>query len=140
MNASLKPIVVIGLAIAVMAAVSLYMHGSGKEVVPWREDYTAARAEAAAANKPVLLYFTAPWCGPCDYMKRTTWASNDVKDSLAGYVPVKVNIDNYADLARQFGIETIPRVFVIEPSGRVVRDYNGAMTAEEFVAWIGKRS
>ncbi len=138
MNSSAKPILVIGLAVAVMALLSLYLRGSGKEVIPWREDYPAAKAEAAAGNKPMLVYFTAPWCGPCDYMKRTTWSSNNVKDSLANYIPVKVNIDNNRELAGLFGIDSIPRVFIVQPNGQVTRDYGGAMSPDEFIAWIGK--
>ncbi len=121
-----------------MASLSLYLRASGKEVISWREDYTTAKAEAAAGNKPMLVYFTAPWFGPCDYMKRTTWASNDVKQSLANYVPVKLNVDNNEEFAKLFGIDTIPHVFIVQPGGQVTRDYSGAMTPEEFVAWIGK--
>jgi len=138
-NKSLKPIAVIGLAIFIMAAVSLYMRASGKEIVPWREDYLAAKAEAAATKRPMFLYFTAPWCAPCDYMKHTTWASTEVKDALAAYVTVKVNIDTNQELAHQYGIDTIPHVFIVDENGHVIRDYNDPMTADEFLAWIKKK-
>ena len=39
----------------------------------WRSDLTAALENAAAQDKPVLAYFTAEWCPPCQIMKREVW-------------------------------------------------------------------
>jgi len=121
-----------------MAAVSLYMGSGGKEIVPWREDFDAAKLEAQQAHRPMLLYFTASWCEPCQYMKGTTFASTAVKDSLANFVPVKLDIDRYKTLALQYGIETVPRFFVLDETGKITRDYDRAMTEDEFLAWIKK--
>src|SRR4051794_3341688 len=101
---ALQPIAVIGIAIVVMAGISLYMQPRGNDIIPWRFDYAAAKAEAAQANKPMFIYFTADYCQPCQYMKHTTWASEDVKTVLGAYVPVKVDIEKNKDLALSYGI------------------------------------
>jgi len=133
---TLQPIAVIGIAIVVMAAVSLYMQPRGHDTIPWRTDYAAAKAEAAQSNKPIFLYFTADYCQPCQYMKQTTWASEDVKTVLDAYVPIKVDIEKNKDLAISYGIESIPHFFLIGTDGRIKRDMPRALTPEELIAWV----
>ena len=55
MKKTLQPIAVIGIAIVVMAAVSLYMQPRGHDIIPWRTDYAAAKAEAAQTNNQIFL-------------------------------------------------------------------------------------
>ena len=119
-----------------MVAISLLVQASNKEIVPWREDFAAAKIEAATQHKPMLLYFTAVWCSPCDYMKHTTFASNSVNNALAGYVPVKIDIDQNKALAEQFGAPPIPLFYVIDTAGRPIKTISGAMEPEEFVNWL----
>ena len=35
----------------------------------WRTDVEAALGEAAKANKPILIYWGATWCQPCNHLK-----------------------------------------------------------------------
>jgi len=137
MNAAHKPLLVIGVAIALLAAISLRNNGSSApELVPWRDDYTAAKAEAIAANKPLLVYFTASWCDPCKSMKRTTWNDESVKAAMEPYVPVKVDVDTNRDLADRFRIQSVPNFYIIDGTGKAVKHTEGAMRATEMVAWL----
>lgn len=69
---------------------------------------------AAPANNVVLLDFSAPWCGPCRSMESTV-----ANLAAAGYPIRKVNIDQERDLARHFGISSIP-CFVMTQNGKEV--------------------
>ena len=66
--------------------------------------------EVVESDKPVLVDFWAPWCGPCRQLGPTI---DRIADQFAGKVKVgKVNVDDAQDLAIQYGINNIPRVLL----------------------------
>ncbi|MDB5296142.1 MAG: putative thioredoxin [Phycisphaerales bacterium] len=92
--------------------------GDGKGTIAWQSDLPAARAQAAAAGKPVLAYFTASWCPPCQQMKRGTWIDSKVAAAVAaGYVPVMVDVDAQPAVATSYAVESLPRIEAIAPDG-----------------------
>jgi len=106
------------------------------EIIPWQSDLPTAQQESKTSNKPILLYLTAEWCGPCQSLKSTTWTDPAVESALRSYVPVKIDIDQHPDLARQYGSEAIPRFVVIDPNGNVTKSTEGALPPSEFIAWL----
>ncbi len=68
-------------------------------------------------DKPVLLDFWASWCAPC--MMVGPSIENLSKKYEDSAVIGKVNIDEQRSLAEQFGIMSIPTVYVIK-NGKVV--------------------
>jgi thioredoxin 1 len=141
MNKAYKPllVVLVGL-IAVVAFVGLRPMFRAKEVVAWRGGLREGANEAATSGKRVLLYFTADWCGPCQEMKHTTWADPRVAAALeAAYVPVKIDFDANPALVATYGVQAIPAFVILDQSGDPARPLTeGAMPAEEFLAWLAK--
>ena len=78
--------------------------------------------EVLASDKPVLLDFWAPWCGPCRMVVPIVEEIAKERDDIK---VVKVNIDEEEELAREFKIMTIPTLMVIK-DGQVVRRASGA--------------
>ena len=89
--------------------------------------------EAVQGDKPVLVDFWATWCGPC---RMIAPAVEEVADDFAGRAVVgKVDVDEQTELARQFGIMSIPTLIVMK-GGKVVEQAVGARGKEDIAAML----
>ena len=69
-------------------------------------------AEVLQSDKPVLIDFWAPWCGPCRMLAP---AVAQIAEEYEGKAKVcKVNVDDEPSLARQYGISGIPTVLIFK--------------------------
>ena len=68
-------------------------------------------AEVLQSDKAVLVDFWAEWCGPCHAVAPIL---NQIVEEREGLRLVKVNIDEEPDLARRFGIMSIPTMILFE--------------------------
>lgn len=85
-------------------------------------------SQVLEADVPVLVDFYADWCGPCQAQAPLleTLAA-DQQDDLR---VVKVNVDAEQDLARQFGVRSIPTIVLFQ-NGRTVRNGIGLHTGAQ---------
>lgn len=88
--------------------------------------------EVLHSDKPVLLDFWAPWCGPCRMVVPVVEKIAEERDDIK---VVKVNIDEELELAHEFGIKTIPTLMVIK-DGKIVQRSSGAKSKNAILAML----
>ncbi len=88
--------------------------------------------EVIASEKPVLLDFWAPWCGPC---RAVVPIVEEIARERSDIKVCKVNVDEQSELARQFRVMSIPTLVVMK-EGAVVRREMGAKSKEEILSMI----
>ena len=66
--------------------------------------------EVLNSDKPVLMDFWAPWCGPC---RMVVPLVEEIAKERSDIKVVKINVDEEQELAMQFGVMNIPTLVVI---------------------------
>ena len=78
--------------------------------------------EVIHSDKPVLLDFWAPWCGPC---RMVVPIVEQIADERPDIKVGKINVDEEAELAAKFQIMSIPTLMVMK-DGKIVNQALGA--------------
>lgn len=88
--------------------------------------------EVLNSDNKVLLDFWAPWCGPC---RMVVPIVEEIADERPDIKVGKINVDEEAELASQFGIMSIPTLVVIE-KGKIVNQAMGARPKEAILGML----
>ena len=80
------------------------------------------QAEVMRSDRPVLLDFWAPWCGPC---RMVAPIIEEVAEERADIKVGTVNVDEQPELAGAFGVMSIPTLVVMK-NGRIANQAMGA--------------
>lgn len=80
----------------------------------------------------VILDFYADWCGPCKMLSSVLEEYSKSNDKV--YI-CKINVDKYIDIAKKFGVMTIPALFLYK-EGKLIKNNIGYLSLEELNNWI----
>lgn len=83
-------------------------------------------------NGLVLVDFYANWCGPCKMLGTQIEELDLMREDFS---IVKINVDEEEELARKFGVMSIPALFLFK-DGKLIDNKVGFMSKDDIKDWI----
>ena len=90
------------------------------------------QSEVINSDKPVLLDFWAPWCGPC---RMVVPIIDEIAAERSDIKVGKVNVDEEPELASQFGVMSIPTLVVMK-NGKIINQAMGVRSKQAILAML----
>jgi thioredoxin 1 len=91
-------------------------------------------SEVLKSDVPVLVDFTATWCGPC---KALAPIVEKLADDFHGKVKVgKLDIDDSPEITAKYGVRSVPTVIVFK-GGQKSGQHVGLTTRDKLLALLG---
>lgn len=104
--------------------------------IAWQQgDVSAAFAFAKASNRPLLLYWGAVWCPPCNQVKATIFSQQAFKDRSSFFVPVYLDGDgeNAQKIGERYKVRGYPTMILFRPDGTEITRLPGEADPDRYM-------
>jgi len=108
---------------------------SGREV-DFKLDFESAQQEARDKNKILFIDFETVWCGPCKTMEEWVYTADSVVEASESFISVKVDGDDFPDLAKRFEVAGYPTMIKMSPSGEILGKVVGYQGVEAMAKFL----
>ncbi len=104
--------------------------------VVWSQSYDVGMKVAKMEQSPILLFFSASWCPWCRKLEQGVLTQPQVTSELRRFICVKLDTDKNRDVARAYGITSLPRIIVVNTYGEIIGDWLGYRETKEFLQLV----
>ncbi|MGW2660890.1 thioredoxin family protein [Nocardia tengchongensis] len=118
---------ILGVMLAAAVAVGILLRrnegrvrASSAEHPPTPESTRAELLAAAGVlpGRPTVLHFSADWCGPCAAVRRVVaGVVAELADAELPPLDLEIDIDEFAELARELNVLSLPTTFGLDSRG-----------------------
>lgn len=135
----LAPLFVIGCFFIVgftLYKLKQHVDANEAEALAKNVSYKKAIETAQTENKPILLIFTASWCGPCRSMKKNVYPSPQVRSIKDDFIWVFLDTDNKENqpLAQKYNVRGIPNYVILDSKGKLKKQFSGGRSPSDFAS------
>lgn len=104
--------------------------------------FRSAQKSALSSGKPLLVDFTAAWCGACKELDKHTFADAQVNREAGRFVAVKVDATDdenptVKSIMSELHVVGLPTVLLFDSKGREAARFNDFVPPAEFLAALG---
>lgn len=115
--------------------------GSARPLLTWEHSEAVATAKAASEKRPLLVDFTADWCGACKKLTKETFSDPRVMEKAAHFVAVKIDATDDEDpqvdaVKGKYKVVGLPTVVIYDSEGRERKRFNDFVGPDVFLAAI----
>jgi uncharacterized protein YyaL (SSP411 family) len=101
------------------------------ELIVWQDFEPATLQRAQAADRPLVMVLTTPWCHHCKDLLATSFADAAVVAAIRDhFVPVLVDAERRPDVNERYGSGGWPTVAWLTPGGDLIANDNWLSTAQ----------
>jgi thioredoxin 1 len=94
-------------------------------------------SEIINSKKPVLIDFSAEWCGPCKMMSPIL---QELKSKIGDTASIiKIDVDKNPEISAQYGIQSVPTLMIFK-EGKLKWRQSGVVSANDLQAIINKEA
>lgn len=136
----LKSVGAFGTTLALFSLVIAF--GQAERTLSWVQlPYAEARDLAREERRPLVVDFTATWCGACKELDKRTFADAQVSQEAGRFVAVKIDATDDEDpavqkLMNELRVVGLPTVLVFDSSGAEAARFNDFVPPEEFLTTL----
>jgi len=112
------------------------------EALSWQQgNVDIARQRALRESRPLIVDFTAAWCGACKELDKLTFSAAPVGAELSRFVAVRVDATNDEDpkvgaALKRFGVRGLPTVVVFDSRGKEAIRFTDFVPPDQFLDGI----
>jgi thiol:disulfide interchange protein DsbD len=112
-----------------------------KQLLTWLHEEQVAVSQASTEKRPLLVDFTADWCGACKKMAKETFADPRVMEKAGHFVAVKIDATDDEDpqvdaVKGKYKVVGLPTVVLYDSTGAERKRFNDFVGPEDFLAAI----
>ncbi len=106
--------------------------GFSFDKINWHTNYDEGLYLANKTQKPVFIYFYAPWCSWCYVYEQGTLSNSQVVDTINDYyIPILINFDARPDLVEKFQGFGLPFTIILAPNAQLLARLPGILTERD---------